>query len=70
MRKVFTKLTKKLTPLVDKAFKWAVRSSFEMLKLASLAGGVMHYVSAARVIEYGLAGITVFAAVWFTKFWK
>lgn len=68
--KFLTKQVSKLAPYVERAFKWLIRASFEILKLIGLAFTIMHLITAALIIEAVLAGIAVFASLYFTKFWK
>jgi hypothetical protein len=67
MRKYINKLVTKAAPVIERAIKWAIRTAFELLKLASLAFMVMHVIVAAFVIEVALAAIVVFASLYFTK---
>lgn len=70
MQKTIKNLLNKAKPVIERAIKWAVRTAFEMLKLTGLAFTVMHLVSAQLIIEGALAGITVFASLYFTKYWR
>lgn len=66
--KYITNLTAKAVPSIERALKWAVRTTFQVIQLMGLAFTVMHLISAAVAIEVAIASITVFASVYFSKY--
>ena len=68
--KYITNQFNKLVPILERMLRWIVRTSFELIKLTGLAFTIMHLISAAIVVEAILAGVAVFASLYFTKYWK
>lgn len=67
MRKFLKTKLNKVTPYINRAIRFTVRSMFELIKLTGLAFTVMHLVVALYMVEVAITAIVVFAAVYFTK---
>lgn len=68
MKNYITNLSAKATPLLERTLKWVVRTAFQLLQLMGLAFTVMHLITAVVIVEAVVAGITVFASVYFSKY--
>jgi len=60
---------KKQMPKAEVFIKLIVRTAFRLLQLVVMAWAVMHFVDAAEIIKYAVAGIVVFATAYFS-YWK
>lgn len=70
MQEQIKKLTKNIKPIVEAVFKFIVSTLFELAMFASLGYCTMLLIAAAPIVEYVVAGIVVFSAMYFTKIWK